>query len=194
MTTGFWILVSLAVLLGVAGVVLVFVVLRQRRTVAGLRRQLNEFSEVFRTLERERPTLANMVRQREDDETRQLIRHRYNLLGNLLAAAVSGEAERHDEILDEVDGLVADRDEFMRQTRLIYERLQPGMTEHLRGCGLTDREVEICCLYALGLNGKTIQKYTRDGRHFQNVGLIRKKLGLGEHDRNIDGYIRSLLK
>ncbi len=61
-------------------------------------------------------------------------------------------------------------------------------------CGLSDREVEICCLYALGLNGKTIQQYTRDGRHFQNVGLIRKKLGLGEHDRNIDGYIRSLLK
>ena len=30
--------------------------------------------------------------------------------------------------------------------------------------------------------------------YFQNVGLIRKKLGLGEHDRNIDGYIRSLLK
>ena len=97
-------------------------------------------------------------------------------------------------ILEEIDALVADRDEFLRQTRLVYERLQPQMTGLLRENGLTDRQVEICCLYALGLNGKTIQQYTRDGRHFQHVGHIRTKLGLGEHDRNIDGYIRSLLK
>ena len=70
--------------------------------------------------------------------------------------------------------------------------MQPLMMERFRESGLTDREVEICCLYALGLNGKTIQQYTRDGRHFQNVSLIRKKLGLGEHDKNIDGFIRSL--
>lgn len=57
---------------------------------------------------------------------------------------------------------------------------------------LTGEELEICCLYALGLNGKTIQQYTGDSRHYQNVGIIRKKLGLGEHDKNINGYINSL--
>jgi len=82
----------------------------------------------------------------------------------------------------------------MERTRQIYESWQPDMIAHMRACKLNDREIEICCLYALGLNGKTIQRYTRDGRHYQNVGLIRKKLGLGEHDKNIDGYIRSLMK
>ena len=82
----------------------------------------------------------------------------------------------------------------MRQNRMLYERWQPDMIARLRVCGLTDEEIEICCLYAMGLNGKTIQQYTQDGRHYQNVGLIRKKLGLGEHDKNIDGYIKSLIK
>ena len=192
MTTLIWISATV-ILLGAAGV-LTAIILRQRRSIAALRRELDESAELFRTLERERPSIAYMARHLEDDETRQLIRHRYDLMGDLLAAAVSGKADRHNALLNEVERLVSDRDEFIRQTRLIYEHLQPGMTSRLHECGLTDREIGICCLYALGLNGKTIQKYTRDGRHFQNVGLIRKKLGLGEHDRNIDGYIRSLLK
>ena len=164
------------------------------RASARCRRELHRMTEQNALLERERPVLAHMTRHLEDDETRQLIRYRYDLHARILAAEVAGDASRIDEILEEIDALVSDRDEFLRQTRLVYERLQPQMTELLREKGLTDRQVEICCLYALGLNGKTIQQYTRDGRHFQHVGHIRKKLGLGEHDRNIDGYIRSLLK
>ena len=93
-----------------------------------------------------------------------------------------------------MDRTVADPAEFMRQIRLIYGRMQPVLMARLEEGGLTEREIEICCLYALGLNGKTIQQYTHDGRHFQNVSVIRRKLGLGEHDKNIDGFIRSLLK
>ena len=182
--------ITLVVLLGAALVALFFLY----RASARYRKELQQMTEQHALLERERPTLALMARHLEEDETHQLIRYRYNLMRRILAAEVAGDSGRIDEILEEIDALVADRDEFLRQTRLVYERLQPQMTENLRGNGLTDRQVEICCLYALGLNGKTIQQYTRDGRHFQHVGHIRKKLGLGEHDRNIDGYIRSLLK
>lgn len=180
----------LAAILGAA----TFIVLRQRRLIDELQGKEQRLTEWIDALKRERPTLVKMAQHIEEDETHQLIRNRYNLMAKLLAAGVSGDASRNGEILDEVEALVADRDDFMRQTRLIYERLQPDMTTRLRDCGLTDREVEVCCLYALGLNGKTIQQYTRDGRHFQNVGIIRKKLGLNEHDKNIDGFIRSLLR
>jgi hypothetical protein len=182
--------IILVILLGAALVALFFLY----RTSARYRKELQQMTEQHALLERERPTLAHMMRYIADDETHQLIRYRYDLLARILAAEVAGDSSRIDEILEEVDALVADRNEFLRQTRLVYERMQPQMTGHLRERGLTDRQVEICCLYALGLNGKTIQQYTRDGRHFQHVGHIRKKLGLGEHDRNIDGYIRSLLK
>lgn len=181
---------SLIVLLGVMLVVIIL----QWHYLVVTRRKQRDHDAMIASLEQERPALALMIHSLEDDEARQLIRQRSELIERMLAAAVSGDPGRSNAVLDEVDRLVGDKEEFMRQTRLIYERLQPWMITRLRECGLTDEEIEVCCLYALGLNGKTIQRYTRDGRHYQNVGLIRKKLGLGEHDKNIDGYIRSLLR
>ena len=159
-----------------------------------IRRRHRNLSEQLNILIQERPVLAEMARLKGDEEAYQLIRDRYDLVSELLAAGVSGDADRSDAVLDRVAQLVADPAEFMRQIRLVYALMQPLMMARLREGGLSDREIEICCLYALGLNGKTIQQYTRDGRHFQNVSVIRKKLGLGEHDKNIDGYIRSLLR
>ena len=185
-----WIGILLIVLLVGSCVVLIL----QRRHIREMKHQQKRLENRLRYLEEEQPVLAQMAQLSEDDETFQLIHNRYDLLAEILAASVSGDAERINAALGLVDQLVAEPAVFMRQLRLIYARLQPMMVARLCECGLSDREVEICCLYALGLNGKTIQQYTRDGRHFQNVGLIRKKLGLGEHDRNIDGYIRSLLK
>jgi hypothetical protein len=184
----FWIDILLIVLLVGVSVILIL----QRRQLNQVEQKQQRLEHQLHILEEERPALAQMARLKGDDETFQLIRNRYDLVAELLAARVSDDAERTDTMLEHVDQLVADPAEFMRQLRLIFARMQPLMMERFRESGLTDREVEICCLYALGLNGKTIQQYTRDGRHFQNVSLIRKKLGLGEHDKNIDGFIRSL--
>ena len=183
-----WIIIA-AVLIGA----LAAIALWQWRTIRRLRDHQRRVEELLRTME-ERPALKQMAETPADDEARQLIKHRYNLISELLAAVVSGDHERCNAILDGLEELVADPAVFTRQLRLIYGRLQPTMMSHLLNCGLTEREIDICCLYALGLNGKAIQQYTHNGRHFQHVGQIRKKLGLGEHDKNIDGYIRDLLR
>lgn len=182
--------ILLSVLLGLMAILVVI----QWRYIVRAQRDRRKLRQLIDTLEQERPALAQMLKSIPDDETRQLIRNRSELVEKILAAAVSGDPERSNAVLDEVDRLVGERTDFMRQTRLIYSRIQPKMIERLRAGGLNDEEVEICCLYALGLNGKAIQIYTRDGRHYQKVGLIRKKLGLGEHDKNIDGFIRSLMR
>ena len=184
------IIILAALLLGMA----LAIILRQRRDIQELKDKDRHLAEWIEAVRRERPSLVVMARHLEEDEILQLLRHRYNLICELLAAGVSHDYERRDAVLDEVDRTVADPTDFMRQIRLIYGHLQPVLIERLREGGLSDREIEICCLYALGLNGKTIQQYTHDGRHFQNVSVIRRKLGLGEHDRNINGFIRSLLK
>lgn len=163
------------------------------RTMRLLRAHQQHMAELIHTLE-ERPALMKMVQTPADDEARQLIRHRYDVLSELLAAVASGDHARCNAVLDGLEELVAEPAVFTRQLRLIYARLQPIMMTHLLGHGLSEREIDICCLYALGLNGKAIQQYTHNGRHFQHVGQIRKKLGLGEHDKNIDGYIRDLLR
>ncbi|MBO7077109.1 MAG: hypothetical protein J6W01_02570 [Bacteroidales bacterium] len=183
-----WIIVAAAL----AGA-LVATALWQWRTIRLLRRHQQRMAELLHTIE-EQPALMKMAQTPADDEARQLIRHRYDMISELLAAVVSDDHERCNAVLDGLEELVADPAVFTRQLRLIYSRLQPIMMSRLLECGLSEREVDICCLYALGLNGKTIQQYTHNGRHFQHVGQIRKKLGLSEHDKNIDGYIRDLLK
>lgn len=165
----------------------------QWRAIRQFRTSHRRMADLLRTIE-ERPALMQMAQTPVDDEARQLIKQRYNMVGDLLAAVVAGDHGRCNAILDGLEELVADPAVFTRQLRLIYSCLQPVMMSRLLECGLTEHEVDICCLYALGLNGKTIQQYTHNGRHFQHVGQIRKKLGLGEHDKNIDGYIRDLLR
>ena len=55
-------------------------------------------------------------------------------------------------------------------------------------------EIEHCCLYAIGLNGKMVTNFTNIKRHYHIGSSIRKKLGLNEHDTNISIYIKKLLK
>ena len=175
-----------------AGVMIVIILL-QWRYITHFRNRQQSLEEKLRSLENEKKVLDEvLLLNSEDEQSQGLIRHRASLIGRMLVAGVTGDQAGSHAVLDEIDKLVSDRTEFMRQTRLLYERWQPDMMARLHECGLTDEELEICCLYALGLNGKTIQQYTGDSRHYQNVGIIRKKLGLGEHDKNIDGYIKSL--
>ena len=175
-----------------AGVMIVIIILQWNCLKHSKNRQ-QSLEEKLASLENEKKVLDEVLLLNPEDEQAQgLIKHRASLIGRMLVAGVTGDSERSHAVLDEIDKLVSDRSEFMRQTRLLYESWQPGMMARLHECGLTDEELEICCLYALGLNGKTIQQYTGDSRHYQNVGLIRKKLGLGEHDKNINGYINSL--
>ena len=60
--------------------------------------------------------------------------------------------------------------------------------------GLTEKEIEHCCLYAIGLNGKMVTNFTRKKRHYHMGSEIRKKLGLDEHDTNLSIHIRRKLK
>ena len=184
-----WLLVC-ECLLGVMLLVIIALVVY----IIRLRRKEKKIRDLVEMLEADHPIISRRLRNLENDESIHLIEKRMKMLRHFLAAGVSDDPARMDAVLKELDELVAKRAEFMREIRLIYERMQPKMIDYFRKCGLTDDEIELCSLYALGLNGKEIQQYTRNGRHYQDVGLIRKKLDLGEHDKNIDRFIRALLR
>ena len=175
-------------------VMMVAVIITQWHYLVTYRQRHRGLEQKLASIEAEKRMLDEMLSHSGDEQASQLIAQRADLIGQILAAGVSKDMNRSEAVLQEVDRMVSNREVFMHQTRLVYERWQPEMMNTLRERGLDDDELEICCLYALGLNGKSIQQYTQDSRHYQNVGVIRKKLGLGEHDKNIDGYIKSLLK
>ena len=60
--------------------------------------------------------------------------------------------------------------------------------------GLTESEVNLCCLYAIGMKGKDIKNYTATASVYKDSSIIRQKLGLMENDTNLSNYLQDLLK
>lgn len=76
---------------------------------------------------------------------------------------------------------------------MTFAAAHPRFITALESRGLTEAEVEYCCLYAIGLRGKDISAYVGHGGHYNESSAIRSKLGLGPHDTNLGNYLRSML-
>ena len=98
------------------------------------------------------------------------------------------------EASGELRKIISDRGEFVRQNRLIFNQSSPNFISHLNERGLSDIEIDHCCLYAIGMNGKMVTAFTNIKRHYHIGSDVRKKLGLGGHDTNISIYIRNLYR
>jgi hypothetical protein len=97
------------------------------------------------------------------------------------------------DIRKEVDGVVANQDSFMNATRLAYSVSHPAFIHYLEQKGLTEWEINYCCLYAIGLKGKEVGAYIKMRSHYNQSSAIREKLGINEHDTNLGIYLRKLL-
>ena len=72
-------------------------------------------------------------------------------------------------------------------------KFDPGFIGFLESKGLSEWEIEYCCLYAIGLKGKDIGFYINKKRHYNDSSGIRSKLGLGEHDTNLGIFLKKML-
>ena len=76
---------------------------------------------------------------------------------------------------------------------MTFAAAHPEFIRLLEEKGMTESEIEYCCLYAIGLKGKEIGAYIEKKRHYNESSCIRKKLGLGEHDTNLSIYLKKIL-
>ena len=85
--------------------------------------------------------------------------------------------------------------EFVESTRKSFELSHPYFVRYLEGCGLTDTEINLACLYALGLRGKEAGNIIGIKSHYNISAEIRKKLGLYErpNSMNLNKYLQSLI-
>ena len=74
------------------------------------------------------------------------------------------------------------------------EMSHPSFFNYLREKGLTDWEINYCCLYLIGLKGKDIGDFINLKRHYSYGSIIRQKLGLTENDTNLSLHLRKMLK
>lgn len=128
------------------------------------------------------------------EEMKAVIKQRLALLNKVITSYITDSPASNKEANEQIEFLVSDREAFLESTRKSFEAGHPRFMAYLRSCGLTDWEVNYCCLYLVGLNGKEIGEYINLKRHYTYGSVIRQKLGLGEHDRNLANHLKMLLE
>ena len=170
--------------------------LRQsRREKESLAAEMSRYKENYSRLKQERDELSEMLSSNPpaDRQCMRVLNDRLELLNRFFAAAISGNEETDRIASHELDRLVADRDMFLYTTRMTFAAAHPDFISYLESKGLTEHEIEYCCLYAIGLKGKEIGQYIKRACHYNESSDIRAKLGLGKHDTNLSNYLRDLL-
>mgnify|MGYP003300524993 FL=1 len=109
-------------------------------------------------------------------------------------ANITDNLEMDHKVRQEIESLVANKEEFIISTRMAFAASHPQFIKYLEERGLTESELGYLCLYAIGLRGKEIGEYIQLKRHYHISSDIRKKLGIDEHETNLGIYIRKLMQ
>ena len=153
------------------------------------------YEQMYADVVAERDVLTKMVEDSSvKDEAKAVIRERLDILNKVIISHITDSSAANKKAFQKLEALVADREAFLESTRLSIEGNCPEFIAELKSHGLTDEEINICCLYVIGLKGKDIKSYTNQSRHYLQSGEIRHKLGLMENDTNLSLYLAKLIE
>lgn len=158
--------------------------------------EMERYRAMYEQMEEERDNLANLLAQNDELEpdVKTAVGKRLELLNKFFTAYITNNIEIDRKANKEMEELLANKDTFMVSTKLAFAGSHPKFIKYLEERGLTEWEINYCCLYALGLKGKEVGTYIRMRSHYNNSSEVREKLGINEHETNLGIYIRKLLK
>ena len=177
--------------------IIIYFIRRQLRIRTAEKKQLEiekkRYEQLYADAIAERDALTKMIEDSSvKDETKAVIRERLEVLNKVIISHITDTSSANKKAFQELEALISDRDSFIESTRLTIEGNNPGFISALREAGLTDEEINICCLYVIGLKGKDIKTYTNQSRLYIQSAEIRHKLGLTENDTNLSIYLRNM--
>lgn len=190
----------LACVVALIGSLLVIMIIRRRLQISHAKnRELEvekqKYEQLYADAIAERDALTKMVEDSNvRDEAKAVIKARLDVLNKVIISQITGTTSANKKAYEELELLLADKETFIESTRLTIEGNNPEFITALKRRGLTDEEINICCLYAIGLKGKDIKAYTSQPRHYNQSADIRHKLGLTESDTNLSIFIRDMLE
>ena len=158
-------------------------------------KEVKKYKENYNILLKEKDTLERIISDNPatDKSSKKVLDDRLTLLNKFFAATILQDSRMDRAACHELERLVNNKTEFLYTTRMTFAAAHPKFIRLLENNGLTEPEIEYCCLYAIGLKGKEIGTYIEKKRHYNDSSVIREKLGLGEHDTNLGIYLRKLL-
>ena len=190
----------LACVIALIGSLLVIMIIRRRLQISHAKnRELEvekqKYEQLYADAIAERDALTKMVEDSSvREEAKAVIKARLDVLNKVIISQITGTTSANKKAYEELELLLADKETFIESTRLTIEGNNPEFITALKRRGLTDEEINICCLYAIGLKGKDIKAYTSQPRHYNQSADIRHKLGLTESDTNLSIFIRDMLE
>ncbi len=190
----------LACVVALIGSLLVIMIIRRRLQISRAKnRELEvekqKYEQLYADAVAERDALTKMAEDSSvKDETKAVIKARLDVLNKVIISQITGTTSANKKAYEELESLLADKDTFIESTRLTIEGNNPEFITALKQRGLTDEEINICCLYAIGLKGKDIKSYTSQPRHYNQSADIRHKLGLTVSDTNLSIFLRDMLE
>ena len=189
----------IAVIVILIAFIFIYFIRRQLQIRTAEKKQLEiekkRYEQLYADAIAERDALTKMIEDSSvKDETKAVIRERLEVLNKVIISHITDTSSANKKAFQELEALVADRDSFIESTRLTIEGNNPEFIAALKKQGLTDEEINICCLYVIGLKGKDIKAYTSQPRHYNQSADIRHKLGLTENDTNLSIFLREMLE
>ena len=182
------------------GSLLVIMIIRRRLQISHAKNkelevEKQKYEQLYADAIAERDALTKMVEDSSvREEAKAVIKARLDVLNKVIISQITGTTSANKKAYEELELLLADKEAFIESTRLTIEGNNPEFITALKRRGLTDEEINICCLYAIGLKGKDIKAYTSQPRHYNQSADIRRKLGLTESDTNLSIFIRDMLE
>ena len=158
--------------------------------------ETDKYRLLYLQMEEERDNLTNLLAQSEEfaPEIKTAVVKRLELLNKFFTAFITNNSKIDRTASREMEELLANKDTFMVSTKLAFAGSHPNFIKYLEKHNLSEHEIEICCLYAIGLKGKDIKAYTSQPRHYNQSADIRHKLGLTESDTNLSIFLRNMLE
>ena len=153
------------------------------------------YENMYKEVLSERESLNDMLTNSSiREETMTIIRKRLEVLNAIVVSHLSDRESDNKRANEQLQNLIANREVFIKSTRLTLEENYPHFFAYLHDKGLEEFEIDFCCLYAIGMKGKEVKAYTNLNRHYKDSSEVRQKLGLVESDTNLSNFLQKLLK
>lgn len=160
-----------------------------------LEREKTLYENMYKEVLSERDSLNDILTNSSvREETMTIIRKRLEVLNAIVVSHLSDRESDNKRANEQLQNLIANREVFIKSTRLTLEENYPHFFAYLHEKGLEEFEIDFCCLYAIGMKGKEVKAYTNLSRHYKDCSEVRQKLGLAESDTNLSIFLQKLLK
>lgn len=180
---------SLAAVLAVG----ILTVLHFRRKIWKQAGRAAYLEELYRNVSQERDALTEMRRNSVliDEPVRNVLENRLAVLDELLTMRRLGNSSPA-KAMEMIESIALDQDAYLNSLGLMFSMRHPALSDYLRSRQFSTWEIGYCSLYFMGYKGKDIGNILSSSRYYKINSAIRKKLGLGPTETNLDIYLKNL--